>query len=414
MFVLVGSLATADLLAGCGLILHFVFQYVVPSETVSLLTVGFLVASFAASVSSLLAITVDRYLSLYNALTYYSRRTLLGVHLLLAATWTVSLGLGLLPVLGWNCLAEHPFRRGLWAPGRSKLRKGRNFAFSTTDSVSAAKLPGDVLVAPPQPERDSPRMTLLAGALGANPAAMNASAASLNDSQVVVVAAEGAAAAATLPHRLTQLSKRQLTLWTQPPLRRVAAPLVKEEMEKEKPRGEGVLKPSLAVAASRSPDAPDRLCKSRTFPSMRNPKGHQLETQRSLSSLTGSKQDQSLLTAADTCDLIKRWSCSCCSKTTQSLPDSEGSPDCELNLTLHKGPEAPHSKALPGCGPQEASRRNYKEPPAVFLTTRSSRAQTTLLISCRGSKMTVRALKPVITLSSPWDLEPAANSLTSG
>ncbi|KAJ1058540.1 PREDICTED: G-protein coupled receptor 6 [Capra hircus] len=106
MFVLVGSLATADLLAGCGLILHFVFQYVVPSETVSLLTVGFLVTSFAASVSSLLAITVDRYLSLYNALTYYSRRTLLGVHLLLAATWTVSLGLGLLPVLGWNCLAE--------------------------------------------------------------------------------------------------------------------------------------------------------------------------------------------------------------------------------------------------------------------------------------------------------------------
>lgn len=107
MFVLVGSLATADLLAGCGLILHFVFQYVVPSETVSLLTVGFLVSSFAASVSSLLAITVDRYLSLYNALTYYSRRTLLGVHLLLAVTWTVSLGLGLLPVLGWNCLAEH-------------------------------------------------------------------------------------------------------------------------------------------------------------------------------------------------------------------------------------------------------------------------------------------------------------------
>ncbi|CAK6446697.1 unnamed protein product [Pipistrellus nathusii] len=106
MFVLVGSLATADLLAGCGLILHFVFRYVVPSETVSLLTVGFLVSSFAASVSSLLAITVDRYLSLYKALTYYSRRTLLGVHLLLAATWTVSLGLGLLPVLGWNCLAE--------------------------------------------------------------------------------------------------------------------------------------------------------------------------------------------------------------------------------------------------------------------------------------------------------------------
>ncbi|KAI5929710.1 G-protein coupled receptor 6 [Manis javanica] len=118
MFALVGSLATADLLAGCGLVLHFVFRYVVPSETARLLTVGFLVASFAASVSSLLAITVDRYLALYNALTYYSRRTLLGVHLLLAAAWTASLGLGLLPVLGWNCLAQraacsvvHPLTR---------------------------------------------------------------------------------------------------------------------------------------------------------------------------------------------------------------------------------------------------------------------------------------------------------------
>lgn len=107
MFVLIGSLATADLLAGIGLILNFVFQYVIRSETVSLLTVGFLVASFTASVSSLLAITVDRYLSLYNALTYYSERTVLCIHTMLVCTWGVSLCLGLLPVLGWNCLHDH-------------------------------------------------------------------------------------------------------------------------------------------------------------------------------------------------------------------------------------------------------------------------------------------------------------------
>ncbi|KFO07491.1 G-protein coupled receptor 6, partial [Balearica regulorum gibbericeps] len=95
-----------DLLAGLGLILNFVFQYVIRSETVSLLTVGFLVASFAASVSSLLAITVDRYLSLYNALTYYSERTVLCIHTMLAGAWGVSLCLGLLPVLGWNCLHD--------------------------------------------------------------------------------------------------------------------------------------------------------------------------------------------------------------------------------------------------------------------------------------------------------------------
>ena len=63
-----------------------------------------LVASFTASISSLLAITVDRYLSLYNALTYFSDRTLRYVHSMLLFTWGASLVLGLMPVLGWNCL----------------------------------------------------------------------------------------------------------------------------------------------------------------------------------------------------------------------------------------------------------------------------------------------------------------------
>lgn len=106
MFVLIGSLATADLLAGVGLILNFTFQYLISSETVSLITVGFLVASFTASISSLLAITVDRYYSLYNALTYLSDRTLHCVHLMLLGVWGASLGLGLLPILGWNCVRD--------------------------------------------------------------------------------------------------------------------------------------------------------------------------------------------------------------------------------------------------------------------------------------------------------------------
>ncbi|XP_051951638.1 G-protein coupled receptor 6-like [Xyrauchen texanus] len=106
MFILIGSLATADLLAGMGLILNFAFQYLISSETISLITVGFLVASFTASISSLLAITVDRYLSLYNALTYFSEKTLHYVHMMLVCTWGASLCLGLLPVLGWNCLDD--------------------------------------------------------------------------------------------------------------------------------------------------------------------------------------------------------------------------------------------------------------------------------------------------------------------
>ncbi|KAG8006010.1 G-protein coupled receptor 12, partial [Nibea albiflora] len=73
MFILIGSLAVADLLAGLGLILNFVFTYLVDSsvEFVTLLSVGLLISAFSASVLNILAITVDRYLSLYNALTYH-------------------------------------------------------------------------------------------------------------------------------------------------------------------------------------------------------------------------------------------------------------------------------------------------------------------------------------------------------
>ncbi|XP_061111689.1 G protein-coupled receptor 3 [Conger conger] len=106
MFLLIGSLATADMLAGLGLLLHFLFRYCVPTDSVQLATVGLLVASFSASICSLLAITVDRYLSLYNALTYYSDRTVTRTYIMLILTWGGSILLGLLPALGWNCLRD--------------------------------------------------------------------------------------------------------------------------------------------------------------------------------------------------------------------------------------------------------------------------------------------------------------------
>ncbi|KAL4629411.1 G-protein coupled receptor 12-like [Arapaima gigas] len=106
MFLLIGSLATADLLAGLGLVLHFLFRYCVPSDGVQLATAGLLVASFSASVCSLLAITVDRYLSLRHALTYCSARTVTRTHLMLLLTWASALLLGLLPAMGWNCLRD--------------------------------------------------------------------------------------------------------------------------------------------------------------------------------------------------------------------------------------------------------------------------------------------------------------------
>ncbi|XP_006794611.1 G-protein coupled receptor 12 [Neolamprologus brichardi] len=106
MFLLIGSLALADLLAGLGLVLHFTCAYLLRSDSAQLLTVGLIVASFSASVFSLLAITIDRYLSLYYALTYNSERTAAFTYTMLVLLWGLSLCLGLLPVTGVNCLAE--------------------------------------------------------------------------------------------------------------------------------------------------------------------------------------------------------------------------------------------------------------------------------------------------------------------
>ena len=108
MFLLIGSLALADLLAGIGLIVNFVFAYLLQSEATKLVTIGLIVASFSASVCSLLAITVDRYLSLYYALTYHSERTVTFTYVMLFMLWGTSICLGLLPVLGWNCLHNLP------------------------------------------------------------------------------------------------------------------------------------------------------------------------------------------------------------------------------------------------------------------------------------------------------------------
>ena len=59
MFLLVGSLAVADLLAGLGLVLHFAADFCIGSPEMSLMLVGVLAMAFTASIGSLLAITVD-------------------------------------------------------------------------------------------------------------------------------------------------------------------------------------------------------------------------------------------------------------------------------------------------------------------------------------------------------------------
>ncbi|KAL6470391.1 hypothetical protein MHYP_G00215100 [Metynnis hypsauchen] len=106
-FVLIASLALADLLAGLGLVLNFAVVYAVAEPGVAtLLSAGLLIAAFSASVLNVLAITVDRYLSLYGALTYHTERAATFTYAVLALAWLTSALLGALPALGWNCLED--------------------------------------------------------------------------------------------------------------------------------------------------------------------------------------------------------------------------------------------------------------------------------------------------------------------
>uniref|UniRef100_A0A8D2L3C5 G-protein coupled receptors family 1 profile domain-containing protein n=1 Tax=Varanus komodoensis TaxID=61221 RepID=A0A8D2L3C5_VARKO len=105
-FLLVGSLALADLLAGLGLVANFGVRHLLqaPSATATLSAAGLLLAAFSASAGSLLAIAVDRYLSLCHALTYRPERALPGAAAALLLLWLLCAAAGLLPLLGWNCL----------------------------------------------------------------------------------------------------------------------------------------------------------------------------------------------------------------------------------------------------------------------------------------------------------------------
>ncbi|KAJ3609138.1 hypothetical protein NHX12_023662 [Muraenolepis orangiensis] len=107
VFLLLASLALADLLAGVALILHFLFLFCLPpSDWSQLLTSGLLATSLTASLCSLMGVALDRYLSLSHALTYDSGQSRRRAAVLLLLTWLGACAVGAGPALGWNCLGE--------------------------------------------------------------------------------------------------------------------------------------------------------------------------------------------------------------------------------------------------------------------------------------------------------------------
>ncbi|XP_056607344.1 sphingosine 1-phosphate receptor 5b [Triplophysa dalaica] len=108
MYYLLGNLTLSDLLAGFTYMMNIVLS---GQNTLTLtpllwfLREGGVFVTLAASVISLLAIAVERYATMVNMKTHRraKRNRMLS---LIAASWVLSLLLGVLPVLGWNCLSH--------------------------------------------------------------------------------------------------------------------------------------------------------------------------------------------------------------------------------------------------------------------------------------------------------------------
>lgn len=107
-YYLLANLAASDFLAG----IAYVYLMFNTGQVSKKLTVkgyfirqGLLDASLSASLSNLLVIALERYISVMNW-KVHSNLTKRRVTLLIVVVWAISIFMGALPSLGWNCICD--------------------------------------------------------------------------------------------------------------------------------------------------------------------------------------------------------------------------------------------------------------------------------------------------------------------
>ncbi|XP_044138747.1 sphingosine 1-phosphate receptor 1-like [Bufo gargarizans] len=110
MFYLLGNLTLSDLLAGVAYMVNIVLS---GANTLRLTPVmwfvreGGVFVTLTASIFSLLAIAIERHITMVR-MKLYSGDKKGRMALLVGASWLVSILLGILPILGWNCIRNLP------------------------------------------------------------------------------------------------------------------------------------------------------------------------------------------------------------------------------------------------------------------------------------------------------------------
>ncbi|XP_072271127.1 sphingosine 1-phosphate receptor 3 [Pyxicephalus adspersus] len=106
MYFFIGNLALCDLLAGIAYIVNILMSGAntcTISLTAWFVREGSMFVALGASTFSLLAIAIERHLTMIKMRPYDANKKY-RVFLLIGTCWLISFSLGALPILGWNCI----------------------------------------------------------------------------------------------------------------------------------------------------------------------------------------------------------------------------------------------------------------------------------------------------------------------
>ncbi|XP_069481759.1 sphingosine 1-phosphate receptor 3 [Ambystoma mexicanum] len=110
MYFFIGNLALCDLLAGIAYQVNILMsgkKTLSISLTVWFVREGSMFVALGASTFSLLAIAIERHLTMIKMRPYDANKKY-RVFLLIGTCWLISFTLGALPILGWNCIDNLP------------------------------------------------------------------------------------------------------------------------------------------------------------------------------------------------------------------------------------------------------------------------------------------------------------------
>lgn len=110
MYYFIGNLALCDLLAGVTYLVNLLLsgeKTLQLSSAVWFVREGSMFVALSASIFSLLAIAIERHLTMIKMRPYDANKNY-RVFLLIGICWLIAISLGALPILGWNCLGNLP------------------------------------------------------------------------------------------------------------------------------------------------------------------------------------------------------------------------------------------------------------------------------------------------------------------